>query len=545
MTSLAARIDDIAAAARSARMGPAEAVAELATLAQARGGRSGRRDDGAFFTDADVARHLVRRAIAMRLLDAAGVDDDDLDRALAEGADLHGMLASRCADPDARRAAVATLGQLVVLDPSCGAGSFLVEAWSELVAVAALLGAGEGAVSPAQLHGVDVDAEAIAACRAVLDIVVAGDDPRTPSLQVGDAQCADVLPPADIVVGNPPFVRATAGEDVADLGSAPVPNRSAWIVERALAAARPGARAAFVLPISTACTDAFAPARASWSAACDRVFSSHFDAIPSSLFRGVVQRLTLLEGCVRADPPNASPSVATRWYTSRYHRWTHEERAGLLDRVRHEPLPPQDVGGSLAKVGTPIEARLLEALFRHPPAGRLLLDERSPDAPNRVLYKRRWSYYLLFTMTAPPMWGADGQLREPSELRVLPVDPRVDARALLAVFSSSLFWWFFSVFTDNRNVNRRDLAAFPLPLLDAAAIDRLTSMGEELQRALEACAEVRTCTYRSVGTIHNTYYRQGETRPVLDRIDTELARLYGLDAAQRDFVVGYERRFRA
>jgi hypothetical protein len=62
--------------------------------------------------------------------------------------------------------------------------------------------------------------------------------------------------------------------------------------------------------------------------------------------------------------------------------------------------------------------------------------------------------------------------------------------------------------------------------------------------ALRACAEVRTCTYRSVGTIRNTYFRQGMTRPVLDRIDRELARAYGMSADELEFVLGFERRFR-
>src|SRR5207344_1052624 len=91
------------------------------------------------------------------------------------------------------------------------------------------------------------------------------------------------------------------------------------------------------------------------------------DTIPATLFTGVVQRLSIFEGR-RRDLSAVAPAT---WYTSRYHRWLREERDGLLGRVRHAPLPPQAVGGSLAKIGEPVEARLLERLFAHPPAARL------------------------------------------------------------------------------------------------------------------------------------------------------------------------------
>jgi predicted RNA methylase len=538
VSTTAQRIARIADDARGDQLDTAAAIEQLAQVAQERGGTTGRRGDGAFFTDHDVARHLARRALVATLLEAAGrVDVDEL---LAHGADLHETLRDVARDLDASARMAARLTSLVVLDPTCGAGAFLLAAWEELAVAAQVLGA---SVSPAQLHGVDLDPDAVAACRATLELAGAGaTSGDMPSISLGDAESSGSLPAADLVLGNPPFVRATADARHVDLCTERVPNRSAWIVERAIGAARPGARIAFVLPISTSCTDAFQPARRYWSDACSSVHVTHFDTIPASLFTGVVQRVSFFEGRVRTRD-DASPSS---WWTSRYHRWLREERGALLNRVQHVPLPAHDVGGSIAKVGTELESRLLDRIFAHPPAGRHFTNGRgSSAAPNRVLYKRRWSYFLLFTDFVPAIWNEDGSERPPTELKAIDVDPALDARVLLAVFSSTLFWWYFSVFTDNRNVNRRDLAAFPLPDLDDARAAALAALGAELMEELRACAEVRTCTYRSIGTIHNTYFRQGATRPVLDRIDRELAAAYGMSDEQLEFVLGFERRFRS
>lgn len=519
----------------------ADAVARLAAVAEHRGGIDARREDGAFFTDLDVARRLAHRAIGGVLLDEARMAALEVDELLAGGGDLREALATRLESaPDYRDAVVERLGSLDVLDPTCGAGAFLHAAWLELCAFEDRLGV--GIVSPAQLHGVDIDAGAVAACAATLELVTADTAlPGRADLRVGDAERAGVLPDADVVVGNPPFVRAVPGGRAhRDLVTRSVANRSAWIVERALRVARPGGRVAFVLPISTSCTDAFAPARATWEAACDRVFTSHFDTIPSSLFDGVVQRISIFEGRVRAEG-DATPAA---WWTSRYHRWRRGERDRLLESIRHVPLPEQTVGGSLAKIGSELERGLLARLFLHHPAERVFDLDGAADGANRIHYKRRWSYFLLFTDFVPGVWDADGTPRPPSELKDLDVVPELDASALLAVYSSSLFWWYFSVFTDNRNVNRRDLAAFPLPDLDTRMHLELAALGVELMGALRECAEVRTCSYRSVGTIRNTYFRQAATRPVLDRIDRMLAQAYGLDEQQLAFVLAFERDFR-
>ena len=506
-------------------------VRELADAAEDRGGIAERRADGAFFTESDVALHLARRAIGAWLLERIGVDHAEVDVLLADGVDPLAELEVRIGASTRRRSQVAeAITAIEVLDPTCGAGAFLVASWQVLEQLGQQYGVRP---SPRQLHGVDLEVAAIDACRRSFELVAPGRS--APRLDVADAELHGALPAADVVVGNPPYVRARAERRHADLATAPVANRSAWIVERALAAARPGARIAFVLPISTSCTDAFAPARASWDAACSSILASHFDTIPSTLFAGVVQRLSIYEGRCGPEP--------ARWYTTRYHRWRREERDRLLAGVRHVPLPAWTVAGSIAKVGSLLEHDLLDRLFAHPPAGRYHL--RRGDGTNQVRYKRRWSYFLLFCDFVPGIWDADGTPREPTELKVLDVDPRLDARVLLATYSSTLFWWYFSVFTDNRNVNRRDLAAFPLPELAPDEADQLAALGTELMESLRACAEVRECTYRSVGTIRNTYFRQGATRPVLDRIDRVLARCYGLDDAQLEFVLGFERRFRS
>lgn len=518
----------------------AELIQQLAADAEHRGGLDARRGDGAFFTSDDVAAWLAQRACGALALAETGAAKTDVDRWMAENEDLLAHLRRRLTELPEKVARVRTrIAHARVLDPTCGAGAFLLAAWQELRAIERVLDDVEGRpseprVGAHQLWGIDADAGAVAACWSTLELIAG------PGANVVHADALEQLASwsgtFDLVLGNPPYVRAAVADAPEGIDSAGAGNLAAWIVERALSVCAPHARIAMVMPVSAASSPKWGSFRARWDTDCRAVHAAHFDTIPSSLFPGVVQRLTLLEGHVDWTSP-------ARWYTTRYHRWLTHEREGLLQRVRFVPIEraPQDER-PLPKLGTDLEHELWTAIHEHPPLQRWITRDATT---NRVHYKRRWSYFLLFTDFVPPIWDADGTPRLPSELQSVGIDERIDARAVVAICNSTLFWWWFSVLTDNRNVNRGDLATFPVPDLEPADVATLATLGTELMVALHASSEVRTCTYRSVGTIRNTYYRQAETRPVLDRIDMELGRLYGMSDDELATVLDYERRFRS
>jgi adenine-specific DNA-methyltransferase len=91
-----------------------------------------------------------------------------------------------------------------VLDPGCGDAAFLVSAATQLVE----LGARSVGIS-SQIHGIDLNADAIATARETLAQIGV----REPQLQQGNFFTfrskwgASSLPAVDVIMGNPPYVR--------------------------------------------------------------------------------------------------------------------------------------------------------------------------------------------------------------------------------------------------------------------------------------------------------------------------------------------------
>ena len=537
-------------------------------------GAGDRRRAGTVYTAVDVTRYIAGSTVLAALLERWGVASAIVDQAITDNRallELVGECIAGLGDLAAAARAERELAALSVLDPTCGSGAFLLEADALLANVGELLdhryvelgGQGNVGVAQANVFGVDVDVAAVEACRMRLVLGAWHRQGGAGAAEVAAAVAAGIVV-GDVVargwwaawfplvmgsggfaaiVGNPPYVRhrhvGVQGEEWSPR-TANCGNLYALVSERAFSALRPGGRLGLIIPVSALCADAFEPYRALWRAQCETVWASSYDTVPSTLFAGTVQRLAILLGRSRA---RGSVTAAT-WHVTRYHKWLAAECPALFGQLEYVPLPAHNVNGSLAKIGSSVEAGLLDRLFAQRPVGELLV-QRGGDGSNRFWYKRRWSYFLFFVDFMPEIYDAGGLRREPSEFKTVDVVADLDRRVLLALLNSSLFYWYFTVFSDNRNVNVREIAAFRFNRPTPQVALELVALADELMRSLRENSELRTCTYRSVGTIRNQYFFQAATRPVLDRIDALLARHYGFSAAQLEFLMGYEHAFRA
>lgn len=490
-----------------------------------------RRQLGSWFTDADVALHIARATIASAFCELAAEPEIAQQCQLIPADALSHVQALTHQQRPGDLSSV--IGSLHVVDPCCGAGAFLAAAWQVLGEIAQITG---GTCHASQLHGIDIDPDAAA---HALDEITALAGPGA-EIVCADAThtLLDHLPllkahgGADACVGNPPWVGGSKSSRT-DLATASCPNVYAWIVEQSTLCLKESGWMGQVIPISSMTTSAFSPLRSMLSSECDVIYTSHFDTVPSSLFTGVVQRLSIIQA--------RRGSGEARWFTTTYHRHLKADRARMLAGVTHHPLPPHSVDGSIAKISANVEDSILAKIFAHAPLQNLLAD----TGANPVLYKRRWSYFLLFLDHEPLIYNEDMSPRSASECKELHAGPELTQHALIALLSSTTFWWYFSVFTDNRNVNRRDINAFGFNAPSPALVADLDRLGRELMRATQAASELRKCTYKSVGTIYNTYYLQGATRPVLDRIDALLATHWGLTEDELGFILDFERSYRS
>src|SRR3954463_2586928 len=193
-----------------------------------------RRTSGAFYTPQALVAHVAETALAARLAEAG------LPEHVAAAALRRDVLAPSDAVLLRRE-----LASLVVLDPACGSGAFLVHLLETLADLHRVAGDVRGIadirrdVLARTIHGVDVNPTAVWLCelRLWLSVVIESDEtrmsavPPLPNLdcnvRVGDALAGDGFPEPAALVGPPATLARLRDRYVRASGARKMPLRRA------------------------------------------------------------------------------------------------------------------------------------------------------------------------------------------------------------------------------------------------------------------------------------------------------------------------------
>ena len=339
----------------------------------------------------------------------------------------------------------------------------------------------------------------------------------------------------DVVIGNPPYVEYSKVKglySVRGMVTEKCGNLYAMMMERSLTILSNG-RFGMIVPVSGACTDGFAPLR-SFLAGAGGIIVSHFNDRPSRLFDGI-------QHCRLSIYLLSVGSSARRVFSTAYNKWQSTERSTLLQRLTFIESTGFDSNGLLPKFGNPLEMSILRKYHRKP---YTLKAPAQKSAQESIFYTRKLSSFVQILDFVPAIYDAAGELRKPSELKEIKFDNQVNRGAVLAFLNSSLFYWLVTLFSDCRNLNKREIEMTRLNLDDEERIRQLASIAEELMDDIQDHSEMLTINYRTRGslTIQSTYPRL--SKAIIDEVDRVLAKHYGFTVEELDFIVNYDIKYR-
>ena len=334
----------------------------------------------------------------------------------------------------------------------------------------------------------------------------------------------------DIVIGNPPYVEyrkikndyTVKGYQTESCG-----NLYAMTWERSIGVTSMG-RIGLIVPASAVCTDGYAPLRNLMLDAGEVVVSSYSDN-PGKLFDGMphnrLQIILLNKG-----------SSERRVHSTMYNKWRPDARAHLFQNLTFLNSTASCSDFGIAKFGSEIEADIL-AKFNSVP---LVSDQlETSSAQSCIYYTRKLSHFVQILSFIPEIHDSSGNLRNPSELKEIRFDDQVTSDAVLGLLNSSLFYWLVTVFSDCRNLNRREVGMIRLDLSDIDGLERLAALSQELMTDIKSNSEVKK---QGPLTIQQTFPRM--SKPIIDRIDSALAVHYGLTVEELDYIVNYDIKYR-
>lgn len=333
----------------------------------------------------------------------------------------------------------------------------------------------------------------------------------------------------DVIVGNPPYVvfdTVHSGYDVIGYKSYKCMNLYGYCMERISLLSY--GRMSLIVPLSVVAGDKFAVCRELVSKS-RTVHWSHYDIRPSKLFDGVDQRLTIFI---------SSPGEQDE-FSSKYNRWGFESRVSLFQTISYSKTIENNLG--VAKISEYPGNQLMHKIFIH--SHKLSLLETKNNTGNQLIFRSAGGRYYLVFFSKPQNTYINGKQMPITAEKPLYFPKQVSADAVVALASSTLFYWFYLLFSDARNLTKSQIGQFCFPNTVLTSTE-LQELGVKLQKDLNA-QSIKTVMNRKNGdeiVLWEIYPKK--SKHIIDEIDRVLAQHYGFTDEELDYIINYDIKYR-
>lgn len=339
----------------------------------------------------------------------------------------------------------------------------------------------------------------------------------------------------DVIIGNPPYVvynDRTFDYKVKEYVTMDCKDLYAFVIERCLRISANSRAFGMIVPISIVSTDGFKTLRDLLTISNLEQWFSNYSMRPGKLFDGVEKHLSILIAI------NKSHGLV---HSSKYNRWYTTERANLFKLLNYVLVPLSILDcGSTPKVGNSLGVSILTKINTN--KGMAF---SSCSESNYMLYHtRKLRYFVQFLDKAPIIYNEDGSLRVTSELKNIKYDSEEKKYAAIAIYLSTLFFWYFISHSDCRNLNKREVDMFPFNLNDNKDVSNLSILGHEIINNLQENSSFIEANYKQYGKLSMQVFQPRLSKCVADKIDKVLAKHYGFSEEELDFIINYDIKYR-
>lgn len=341
----------------------------------------------------------------------------------------------------------------------------------------------------------------------------------------------------DVIIGNPPYVEyrpSNVQYCISNYKTIECGNLYAYVLERESSLINLEGKMGNIVPVSIMSTPGYSSLRKYIHSKGSSYFSS-YNIHPCCLFEGVHPRLAIVINSI--DNRNDV-------YVTQYHKWIASERSILFSKCYYAKLPSEliesTIGRSFPKFSNDIQNDILvKAKQQNKTIGCFQIKPGTS-----FWYRRAFGAFILFYDKKPLMFDEFEHQMDPTELKEISIDKSYSDLAL-AIYHSSLFYWFTYSFSDCRNINKPEIEDFMIDLkLCKQNIGRiLASLSFNLSKDLQANSRFLEYNYSTGWRRFQAFYPR-KSKPIIDEIDKVLAKHYGFTEEELDFIINYDIKYR-
>ena len=258
---------------------------------------------------------------------------------------------------------------------------------------------------------------------------------------------------------------------------------------------------------------------------------SNFSWRPGKLFDTVNRALTIFVSIGQKD--------ISHTYSTAYLKWNSDSRDYLFTRITYVECPRDRISFWVPKLGERVEQSILRKYI----SISKTMEEFTGRSNNLVYYRTDGGlYWKVFTDFAPRFYinGVPGSSSRETSFAL--VDEK-HLKAAIAILSSDMYWWWYTVTSNLRHLNPSDWKNFPVP---ESAMDDLEiqKLGAEYIADLQRNSVMLVRNQKSTGRTETQSFKIQKSKPIIDEIDKALAPHYGFTDEELDFIINYDIKYR-
>ncbi|MBM4147202.1 MAG: SAM-dependent methyltransferase [Nitrospira sp.] len=343
----------------------------------------------------------------------------------------------------------------------------------------------------------------------------------------------------DVIIGNPPYVEYTKvkGEyTIKGYQSLSCGNLYAFMVDRSMILLNGHGSFGFIVPISLVCTQRMEALQRIIYENSEGVWLSNYAERPSKLFVGAEVLLTIAI-------TRARKNEKTYLFSTSFIKWSSEERPTLFNRITYSPVNGKPKSYVFPKLGFMTEISILNKIIKN---NSKLIRHLRKSSKYPIYYRIGGGRYWKIFTNFQPRFMLNGKKDISSRENYLYLDNERLRDAVISILSSSLFYWYFILTTNCRDLNPSDLNEFPINLdnLTNEAILELTNLCRRLMNNYQEKSEMKEKTSSLTGHIVYQEFYPRLSKPIIDEIDYVLAKHYGFTDEEGDFITNYDIKYR-
>ena len=335
----------------------------------------------------------------------------------------------------------------------------------------------------------------------------------------------------DVIIGNPPYLEKRqinySVDNYACLDSNAV---HAYCIERSLSLLNKRGNISMIVPLAIVCTQRMIKIQQLLESS-HSVWYSNFAWRPAKLFDAVNRALSIF---VAASAPSLSK------YSTAYLKWSAESRDYLFQNIFYTQYNEERSSFWMPKLSSSIDKSILDKVLSANDSIGLFVSKTSNS---KIFYRTTGGLYWKVFTDFSPLFYCNGIKGKSSRETSISIKTPAEATILVGVLSSSLFWWWYTITSNLRDLNPSDIAGFKFSssLMEDKNLLRKSSL---YISDLKKNSSLLIRQQKGIGETKTQSFKISLSKSIIDEIDKILAQYYNFTDEELDFIINYDIKYR-